>query len=166
MCAFVHNFRPFFYVRVTDQNLTLDEDDIELLRIDLNNQMGGKEAVSSIEIVHKKVLGDEQDGKKHTFLKVVYTHDSYLIQLQKIVNSGLPSMSSPGTDSFSTTSYEGDHMPFGLRYMIDQNICGMSWIRITAGNWSLRPESEKQTHCQIEIDVLDFKDVIALPCDG
>ena len=50
--------------------------------------------------------------------------------------------------------------------MMVKNLVGMSWVRIAAGNWNIRQESEKKTHCQIEIDVLDFENVIALPLKG
>ena len=50
--------------------------------------------------------------------------------------------------------------------MMVKKLVGMSWVQIVAGNWNLRQESEKQTHCQIEIDVFDFEDMIVLPLKG
>jgi DNA polymerase delta subunit 1 len=50
--------------------------------------------------------------------------------------------------------------------MIDNEIVGMSWIKIAAGKYRLRPQSEKLSNSQIEIDVEDFNNVEQLPCEG
>ena len=50
--------------------------------------------------------------------------------------------------------------------MIDQSFGGMSWVRVDAGKWSIRHQSQKQTHCQIEFDVENYNHFIGLPCEG
>lgn len=66
--------------------------------------------------------------------------------------------------SFKPTTYESN-MPYALRFMIDQGIVGMSWLKIDASNYQIR-HSNKKTTCQIEIDVLDFNHVYQLPFEG
>jgi DNA polymerase delta subunit 1 len=54
-------------------------------------------------------------------------------------------------------------MPFALRFMIDNDICGMQWIQIQGGNYMLRNNQTKESTCQFEIDVKDFRNVEAIP---
>jgi len=65
----------------------------------------------------------------------------------------------------SEVTYESN-MPYALRFMIDSEIGGMTWIKIEKGKWQIRPDNKKETHCQIEFDVLNFNDVECLPCEG
>jgi len=57
-------------------------------------------------------------------------------------------------------------MPYALRFMIDNEFGGMSWVRIDAGNWNIRHSSQKSSHCQIEFDVQNYNHVQGLPCEG
>jgi DNA polymerase delta subunit 1 len=57
-------------------------------------------------------------------------------------------------------------MPYALRFMIDNEIGGMTWVRIQAGSWKIRSQSFKETTCQIEFDVENYNDVECLPCEG
>jgi DNA polymerase delta subunit 1 len=66
---------------------------------------------------------------------------------------------------FENVTYESN-LPYALRFMIDNEIVGMSWIRVRAGKYRLRERSEKNCNTQYEIDVQDFNDVECLPCDG
>lgn len=43
---------------------------------------------------------------------------------------------------------------------------GMSWLRLEGGKYLLRRDSNKQTTCQIEIEVQNYFDVISLPFEG
>lgn len=53
-------------------------------------------------------------------------------------------------------------MPYALRFMIDQDINGMQWIQVPAGKYKLRNEQEKESTCQFEMDILDFRDALPL----
>lgn len=48
-------------------------------------------------------------------------------------------------------------MPQALRFMIDNNVVGMSWITLKKGTYHMRPRALKKCTVQIEIDVLDYK---------
>ena len=61
----------------------------------------------------------------------------------------------------SEITYESN-MPYALRFMIDSEIGGMTWIKIEKGKWQIRPDNKKETHCQIEFDVLNFNHVECL----
>lgn len=57
-------------------------------------------------------------------------------------------------------------MPFALRFMIDNDFGGMSWVRVDAGNWTIRHASRKSSKCQIEFDVDNYNHLRGLPCEG
>lgn len=50
--------------------------------------------------------------------------------------------------------------------MIDNEIGGMTWVKIEKKNWEIRAHNKKETTCQIEFDVFNYNDVECLPCDG
>jgi len=54
-------------------------------------------------------------------------------------------------------------MPYALRFMIDNDIAGMQWIQIQAGKYILRPSNTKDSTCQFELDIIDFRDVEPVP---
>jgi DNA polymerase delta subunit 1 len=58
------------------------------------------------------------------------------------------------------------NMPYALRFMIDNEIVGMSWIRVEAGKYKIRSHGAKVSNSQIEIDLENFNDVVCLPCEG
>ena len=68
-------------------------------------------------------------------------------------------------DCLSNITYESN-MPYALRFMIDNEFGGMSWVRIGAGNWRIRHQSEKKSSCQIEFDVDNYNHLEGLPCEG
>ena len=68
-------------------------------------------------------------------------------------------------DCLSETSYESN-MPFALRFMIDNEIGGMTWVRIEKGRWKMRHHRERETTCWIEFDVTNYNNVKSMPCEG
>lgn len=65
----------------------------------------------------------------------------------------------------SEITYESNVL-YPLRFMIDNEIGGMTWIRIEKGDWHIRPERKKETHCQIEFDVHNYRNIKSMPCEG
>ena len=57
-------------------------------------------------------------------------------------------------------------MPYALRFMIDNEIGGITWIKLKKGDWKIRNNSSKASTCQIEFDVKNFNHVECLPCEG
>lgn len=68
-------------------------------------------------------------------------------------------------NNLSEITYESN-MPYALRFMIDNEIGGMTWVKIEKGQWLIRPNRNQETVCQIEFDVMDFNKVECLPCEG
>jgi len=74
--------------------------------------------------------------------------DPYLI-VKGICESGL--VHQP-YDHMQYQTYESN-IPFVLRYMIDRNMVGASWIHLDPGTYELVAPEQASSHCQYEINV-------------
>ena len=68
-------------------------------------------------------------------------------------------------DTFELVTYESN-LPYALRFMIDNSVVGMSWIKVRAGAYRMRPVQDKLCNTQYEIDVEDFNANECQPCVG
>ena len=157
VCADFHKFGKFFYILVTDNDVEISDYHMEQLRENMNDSVGDKYAFTKITMCKR--------GKSR-FLRVFYSHDSTFDRVREVFEAGLPHIGSPKKDCLAKSFYNPEFVSTELEFMMVKKLVGMSWVRIAAGNWNLRQESEKQTHCQIEIDVFDFEDMIVLPLKG
>ena len=123
--------------------------------------MHARDAVLEIEVVEKYPIMNYQ-AEKQKFLKIYCSHPTFVSRLRPIIEKG---MNIGGKDCLSNITYESN-MPYALRFMIDNEFGGMSWVRIGADQYSIRHPSEKKTHCQIEFDVMNYNNVEGLPCEG
>lgn len=80
---------------------------------------------------------------KQKFLKIYVSHPKYIPWLRSMVEKGIQI---GNQDVFSETTYESNLL-YTLRFMIDNDIGGMTWIRVEKGNWFIRNEKKKETHC-------------------
>jgi len=94
----------------------------------------------------------------HTrFFQVYVSMPSMVPTLKRIMNEGIKL---PGMVETTTCQPFESNVPFVLRYMIDQKIGGAGWLSLPGGSYALRPESQKKTHCQLEIDI-SYKEIIS-----
>ena len=49
-----------------------------------------------------------------------------------------------------------------MRFMVDNQINGMSWIGVNADKYIMRDEKDKVSTCQIEIDVIDYREIFEI----
>ena len=77
------------------------------------------------------------------FLKVFVSNPKFIPQLRTEVENGLKFA---GKHYLSKITYESD-IPYVLRFMIDNEISGMKWIRIEKGKWKIRNKADQKTTC-------------------
>lgn len=143
VCAHVHNFTAYFYAHICEgKNFTPNQEELEQFRITLNKLAYARDAVLEIEIVEKYPIMHYQ-AEKQKFLKIYCSHPSYVSKLRPHLESGVRLA---GRDVLSSVTYESN-MPYALRFMIDNEFGGMSWVRIGAKNYTLRHHTQKKTHC-------------------
>lgn len=82
-------------------------------------------------------------SKKQRFLKIYVSHPKFVAPLRTIIER---TARIAGEDLISETTYESN-IPFALRFMVDNDIGGMTWIRVEKGKWKIRHERKKETRC-------------------
>ena len=65
---------------------------------------------------------------------------------------------------FSDVTYEGQ-IPFLLRFMVDNGLPGMSWIKVDPGRFFVREKEQHASSCCIEVDVVDYRDMYPVPIE-
>lgn len=73
-------------------------------------------------------------------------HPKLIAPLRTIIERGFPVVPNHKHECLSETTYESNVL-YPLRFMIDNEIGGMTWVRIAKKNWELRHKERKETHC-------------------
>ena len=82
--------------------------------------------------------------KKTPFLQIVTKSPKHVSALRRVFEEGFMS----GKVHIKETTYESN-VPYALRFMIDRDISGMSWVEVPAGKYTLQLE-QPMSRCQIE----------------
>mmetsp|Transcript_21956 Transcript_21956/g.45738 ORF Transcript_21956/g.45738 Transcript_21956/m.45738 type:complete len:1158 (+) Transcript_21956:72-3545(+) len=190
VAVFIHGFTPYGYfglprgyeVDITkrgEMRKIIDEN----MRAKLGSQFNGKGDKDGGDA--QACLGvDYVDGKKsimgydpaHTKFLIVYVAMPGMIpKLKSIMEEGitLPGIVTVDPDGTRTEVRESVifqpfecNVPFVMRYMIDRDITGASWLTLPKGTYKLRQsEKEKGTHCQIEADISE-NDIVSRKPEG
>lgn len=149
----VHNFTPYFYVKVNTSVVNLGPDDLDAIKEQLNkwvlssgssntadhpNGGGVATPVRQIDIIYDKAPVMHYQTEKSVFLRIYTGLPKYVNQLRSLFENGSFTYPRQGRDgAFETVTYESN-LPYALRFMIDNGIVGMSWIKIKAGKYRIR----------------------------
>mmetsp|Transcript_6047 Transcript_6047/g.15029 ORF Transcript_6047/g.15029 Transcript_6047/m.15029 type:complete len:1171 (-) Transcript_6047:183-3695(-) len=176
--VFIHGFTPYGYFALPP-GATLDptEDNLAQIRQYLDAKLADiargpklEEYCRAVYYIdnHKSIMGYESP---HThFLRVYVAMPSLIPTLKRIMeDSGtvLPCVETPTNAYGSTEPYAAFecNVPFVLRYMIDREISGAGWLTLPAQTYQLRTPNNKQTHCQVEFDIM-YDDLISQKPEG
>ncbi|CAN0507676.1 unnamed protein product, partial [Ectocarpus sp. 12 AP-2014] len=101
-------------------------------------------------------------GNTRDFLQIYLAMPSLLPKVKTLLTDGIH------VDGYgqlcASTSYESN-VPFVLRFMVDKDIPGASWVELPKGSYSIRSDSKKRSRCQLEVDVF-FNHMKSHPCKG
>ncbi|KAJ1796846.1 DNA-directed DNA polymerase delta [Coemansia sp. RSA 2399] len=164
--CFVHGFFPYFYcpapANLKEESLPAVISELNRLADSnagsgnrsnsANSRNGG--AIVDIEMCMREPLFGYHGNVKAPFLKVIVRNQKLVRPVSQIVKRGF---NVPGTGFYSATSYESN-LEFILRFMVDTDIVGASWVELPAGKYSVR--SKGVTFCQYEVDV-NCKDLVS-----
>ncbi|EOD33882.1 putative DNA polymerase POLD1 [Emiliania huxleyi CCMP1516] len=169
--AHVHGFLPYFFVRAWPG---FKPEDCEPFRQKLNARLkSGKEPVLNPVVMvrpcQKKSIMNYSFGQQSVFLRIVTCLPSLVSTARRLLEQGM-SLPSGGAHSFET--YESN-WAYVMRFMVDRDIQGMSWLSLTAGKWRARPWTsegtghvvKKATTSQLEADLF-FSDLVAHQPEG
>ncbi|SCU89708.1 LAME_0E05072g1_1 [Lachancea meyersii CBS 8951] len=156
LCS-VTGFRHYLYVPAP---AGFSEHDIDAFQSYLNDSYD--QVVDEIEITLRQSIWGYSGTAKLPFLKIYATNPAGINKLRTGFERGHITFNDTWF-SGGTSTY--DNIAFPLRVMIDCGITGMSWITLPEGKYSLIPEREKVSTCQLEV-LVNYKDLIARPADG
>jgi len=161
---FIHGFTPYALF-AAPKEFENTSSNLERLREYIDNRLSQqvRDARNYKVFCHGvKFLDDRKSimgySTTHTqFFQVYCSMPSMVPPLKRIFSEGvkLPGM----VETVSCQPFESN-VPFVLRFMIDQEISGAGWLSLPKGAYSVRKESEKKTHCQLEIDI-SYKEIIS-----
>jgi DNA polymerase delta subunit 1 len=174
VALFIHGFKPYAYFALNPSH-RFDASDDNLLRIQLDLttrlQSASRNAATSqharvlgIQYVtdHKNIYGYET--AENRFLKIYVSLPGLVPTLKRLLEEGmeLSGLADPCGVGTSLNAFEAN-VPFVLRFMVDQDLSGAGWLTLPANTYRERPN--KETHCQIEVDV-SYDDIISRPSSG
>jgi DNA polymerase delta subunit 1 len=193
VAAYIHGYTPYGYFGLPDGfEVDGSEENLAEIRRFLNDRLrekvGGRggganggagaddDAAASafchgVQYIddHASIMGFSATHTK--FLKVFVGMPTMIPKLKTIMESeghnvpGLRSAGGGGSMGCQLQPFECN-VPFVLRFMIDRDITGAGWLTLPEGTYSLRrEEAQKQTHCQLEVDVA-FNEIVAHKPEG
>ena len=157
--VFIHGFTPYGFFALPEH--AKFDDTIEnrrKIREYLNQRLEGQARGAGKQLEEYCVAVRFFDDKKsimgyqspHTqFFRIVVTMPTLIPTLKRIMEEGieLPGVTLANHDN-QYSAFECN-VPFVLRYMIDQDIGGASWLTLPAKTYQIREQAKKQTHCQV-----------------
>ena len=121
-------------------------------------------AIHSVQIVMRENLFGFQGNQKNPYLKITVTDPKYINRLRTTIENGT------GNYKRMWKNVDGGLMTFDsiqyvLRFMIDTGISGMSWVEVPPQKYTVMPQRDRLSNCQIEAFV-HYRDLIAHSSDG
>ncbi|XP_003737481.1 DNA polymerase delta catalytic subunit [Galendromus occidentalis] len=163
----VHGFLPYFYVQAPPgfNKGSLEEFRKNLNQAVLGDMKGNKnvaEAVLNCELVDKQNIYGYTDRGLEPFIKITVALPRLIAPSKRLLEGA--SVSIRSHPSFNYRPFEAN-IDFEIRFMVDTQTVGCSWITLSPGKYTLRPEGEKTSLCQYEADI-NWKDFISHPAEG
>lgn len=167
VCAYVHGFRPYFFLPCWEG---FTNNDLTAFGKELNNQLRNRaqglnksltDFVLSIEIVKKQSVWGYHFGKLKHFMQIYLAVPNLIPGARRLCEKGEIVVNGARR---SFTTFESN-FPYELRFKVDKQIQGASWVEVPAGSYAVRSGDRKLSRCQLEID-LTHDNIIAHQPEG
>ncbi|KAI8823617.1 DNA polymerase family B-domain-containing protein [Fimicolochytrium jonesii] len=160
----VHGFLPYFYV-AAPMNYRPEHKDAMLKALNeglkINRNSPGQAALD-LEMVQRSSIYGYHGPRKALFLRVILRLASFIPAAKRMFTTGF-TVNGLGR-MVSNPTYESN-IPYPLRFMIDAQIQGASWVELPARTYVVRNPSSALTTSQIEIDIF-CEDIVAHQPEG
>ncbi|XP_043268576.1 DNA polymerase delta catalytic subunit isoform X2 [Venturia canescens] len=152
VCCHVHGFCPYFFVtappKFTNEHCKPFKDALNTaVKKDMrSNPDNVQDAVLAVELVYKQTVYGYAGTEKSPFLRIT-------VALQKLVAPSKRLIESENIYPAFYHDYRAfeSNIDFDIRFMVDTNVLGCTWIELPANSWRFHVQST--TRCQIEVDV-------------
>ncbi|KAI9717254.1 MAG: DNA-directed DNA polymerase delta [Chrysothrix sp. TS-e1954] len=158
----VTDFLHYLYVAAP---ISFSPNDCNGFKASLETQLAQPQhAIQSVQVVMRENLFGFQGNQKSPYLKITVTDPKYINRLRTSIESGSANYKGmwSGAEGGIMTF---DSIQYVLRFMIDCNISGMSWVEVPATKYLVMPDRDRHSNCQIEAFV-HYRDLVAHPADG
>ncbi|KKK19161.1 DNA polymerase delta catalytic subunit Cdc2 [Aspergillus rambellii] len=155
----VTGFKHYLYIAAP---VGFTKDDCDPYRAFLETKLGQfTPVIESVQVTMRENIYGFQGNKKSYYLKITVTDPRYISKLRNALENNAQSLNYKGLWSKQESGVlTFDNIQYLLRFMIDTNLSGMSWVEAKAGKYHLCDPQEKVSNCQIEARV-DYLDLIA-----
>ncbi|KAK9470006.1 DNA polymerase family B-domain-containing protein [Dipodascopsis tothii] len=155
MCSMV-GFSHYFYVPAP---VGFKHGHIDALAVHLSKFFPG--SIERLELAMKESLWGYTGGVKSPFIKVVVQDPKHANK----VRGGFERGEINFQGMFVSQTMTFDNISYLIRAMVDNGICGMSWVSLPAGKYRVVPKAEQVSSCQIET-VISHEDLVAHAPEG
>ncbi|OLY82996.1 DNA polymerase delta catalytic subunit [Smittium mucronatum] len=159
MCE-VYNFQSYFYVPAPSG---FDPANIDKAKKFLNTLLSGEsglnrelDSVTKMETVNKESLYGYTGGKKAPFWKIYMRLPKAISAARRMFERGIDI---PGIGNYAAQTFESN-LEYVIRFLVDLKLVGSGWLELPGGKYKIRPEEQKKTHCQLELEI-DYTDIIS-----
>jgi len=112
--------------------------DVQSLKQRLGQLVHEPSAIVQIEECRDKSSIMHYQEAPSRFLKIYVKNPKYVAQLRTHFERGVTFPGHNCMECISETTYESNVL-YALRFMIDNEIGGMTWVKVPKGKWQLRP---------------------------
>jgi DNA polymerase delta subunit 1 len=138
--AHVHGFRPYFYAGRADR-AGVDTSSTARLKALLNKHLAKGQVLQITTVCKKSIYGYDPNPPVPVY-KIVVDVDGTLNRTRALVEQ---------LEHWHLRAYESN-IKTVLRFMIDHDIVGCSWVTLPAGQYRLR-DTRRASRCQYEADI-------------
>lgn len=170
VCCHVHGFTPYMYIGAPKG---FENKDCRPFKEALNraviadmrsNKESLQEAILKVEIIQRQSLMGYHGDSKFSFIKIVIALPRLLAAVKRLLEKEIIY---DKYDFQDCRAYE-NNIDFDIRFMVDTNVVGCSWIELPPSKWRRRYKNGRpglDSRCQIEVDVA-YDDFIAHEPEG
>ncbi|KAF7596719.1 DNA-directed DNA polymerase delta [Aspergillus hancockii] len=159
----VTGFQHYLYIAAP---VNFTKEDCNPYRSFLESRLGGFQTmIQSVEVTLRENIYGYQGNQKSWYLKITVMEPKFISKVRGALESGGSGLNYKGLWGNVDKIPTFDNIQYLLRFMIDTNISGMSWVEAKAGKYRLLDSQQKLSNCQIEATV-DYHDLIAHPPNG
>ena len=146
----VTDFRHYLYVAAPS---SFGPTDCQAFRAYLETQMASLQPVIySVQLTMRESIYGFQNNTQTPFIKITVTDPKYISSVRGLIEGRNANwMNMWGRSMNEIMTY--DNLQYVMRFMVDLDIFGMSWITVPAGKFKLVAPSSKHSNCQIEAEI-------------
>ncbi|CAG8952705.1 hypothetical protein HYFRA_00008949 [Hymenoscyphus fraxineus] len=157
----VTDFLHYLYVEAP---IGFKPQDCEGFKAYLETQVGShQQVIHTVTMLNRESLYHFKGNQQFAYIKITLIDHKMINKVRGIIESygaNWKGMFKPFMNGDRAHIQTFDSIPYVMRFMIDCDIAGMSWVEAPAKAYTLVPNFERQSNCQIEAEI-SYRDLIS-----